>query len=80
MHVASSLVLLSNADPSVMRNDPRNLWLSVHVPRARLLELVANAEDFVARRLDRDALTVRFLRELSKAPSSTQISAPVSRN
>jgi AraC-like DNA-binding protein len=66
VHVAGSLVLLSNADPSVMRNDPRNLWLSVHVPRARLLELVANAEDFVVRRVDQGDLAVRFLRNYLK--------------
>jgi AraC-like DNA-binding protein len=75
VHAAGSLILLSNAEPSVMRNDPRNLWLSVHVPRARLLELVANAEDFVARRVDQDELAARFLRNYLKLLLDPDISA-----
>src|SRR5262245_6963691 len=62
VHVPGSLVLFSDAEPSVMRNDPRNLWLSVHVPKQQLLDRIANAEDLVARRINEDQPSVRFLR------------------
>ena len=75
MHLPGSLVLLSNSDPYVARNDPRNVWSSVHVPRGKLIELVANADDLVARQADKDHPGVRFLRNYLKL-SSTQISGP----
>ena len=66
VHLPGSLVLLSNSDPYVARNDPRNVWLSVHVPRGKLIELVANADDLVARQADKDHPGVRFLRNYLK--------------
>jgi len=52
VHPAGAATLLSLADPGEAHNDPRNGWVSVHLPRARVLELVPGAEDLVARRLD----------------------------
>ena len=75
MHVPGSLVLISNADPGVMRNDPRNLWLSIHVPRAHLLELMPNAEDLVARWVDENQPGVRFLRSYLKLLLDADIEA-----
>jgi uncharacterized membrane protein YkvA (DUF1232 family)/AraC-like DNA-binding protein len=75
VHVPGSLVLFSNADPGVMRNDPRNLWLSVHVPKGRLLDLIANAEDLVARRINEDQPGVRFLRSYLRLLLDVDIAA-----
>jgi AraC-like DNA-binding protein len=54
--------LLSNCDPGELRGEAKNAWFGLNIPRARLLELVANAEDLAGAPLDPALSTLRHLR------------------
>lgn len=62
VHSAGSAILLSNAEPGEVRSDPSNVWRSVYLPRRRLLELVCDVEDRVARRIAAEHPAVQHLR------------------
>jgi AraC-like DNA-binding protein len=56
------VILLSNCDPGELRGEAANAWFAVNIPRRRLLELVANAEDLAGAPLDPVLSTLRHLR------------------
>jgi AraC-like DNA-binding protein len=53
--------LLDYAQPAELRGDAENAWLAVVTPRARVLELVPNAEDMISLTLVSDRPAVRLL-------------------
>jgi AraC-like DNA-binding protein len=74
VHEPGSFIMLSNADPDEVQLGPSNLFFSLYVPRARLIQHLDRGEDLIARRIDRDQPAVRFLRKyikLALEPDST---------
>ncbi|MGI6856078.1 AraC family transcriptional regulator [Mesorhizobium sp. 1B3] len=61
VHDPGSFGLHSFAEPGELYSHPLNRWQSIKLPGARLRALVADAEDLVARPLDRDLPAARHL-------------------
>jgi AraC-like DNA-binding protein len=60
-HAPGSFGLHSFSEPGEMYSHPINRWQSIKLPGARLRALVADADDLVARPLDRDLPAARHL-------------------
>lgn len=60
-HAPGAAVLLSESEPGEVRSNPDSQFLSVYVPRQRLMELVNGAEDLVACKVDLAQPVVRHL-------------------